>query len=238
MPGWVPDGEQLGMKVWRNTNYIPMGFTYTNYITQSQFNASNQKDRILLQGILLNNEQIQAYSNYLSPISDDFNNTIDDAELENLCVQRNQYTCSSFSTDNYGFSAKITLDKPNLVFFSVPYDKGWTATVNGKPAKIEEVNIGFMAVLCPPGTSSIRFNYMTPGLFTGIKITAGSIVVLAGYLLIFRFVIEPKRKPILALNASDEDDSDSDEEQIDDEDNVNTEQPKDDISENNSENKQ
>ena len=33
---------------------------------------------------------------------------------------------------------KSILKKSKLVFFSVPYDKGWTAYVNGKPADIEK----------------------------------------------------------------------------------------------------
>jgi hypothetical protein len=221
MPGWVPYDVQnfdsgYTIKVWENTNYIPMGFTYSGYITKTQFNSSTQKDRILLKGILLNDAQIKTYSKYLPAAGNTFSDIIDDSTLESLCVQRNKYTCSSFTTDNFGFSAKIKLDSPNLVFFSVPYEGGWSATVNDKPVKIEQVNLGFMAVLCPAGTSSIRFNYMTPGLYTGIKITAGSILVLAGYLLIFRFVIEPKKKNKAMLMASepDEDEEEDDEDSV------------------------
>jgi hypothetical protein len=241
MPGWVPDGEQLGIKVWRNTNYIPFGFTYSGYITQDQLKNSPNKDRILLKGILLNDNQIKTYSKYLPMVSNSFSENIDDAELKNLCIQRNKYTCSSFNIDNYGYSAKIILDKPNLVFFSVPYDKGWTATVDGTPIKIEQVNVGFMAVLCPAGTSSIRFNYMTPGLFTGIEITGVSILVLVGYLLIFRYIIEPKRRTLTSLKVAnfDEDENDNEEQTNDANDGAdipNIRQAADENAENNSEN--
>jgi hypothetical protein len=219
MPGWVADGEQLGMKVWKNNDFIPMGFTFDSYLTQAQFTSSTQKDRLLLKGILLSDDQIKKYSQYLDPISYS-TNLMSDSEFNEYCADRNRYTCSSFTTDNYGFSAKIKLDKTNLVFFSVPYDKGWTATVNGAPATIEQVDVGFMAVLCSgdgDGVSNIRFNYMTPGLFTGIKITGVSILVLAGYLLLFRFVIEPKKRAIAQLRMVDNDEEDY-EEDDDDED--------------------
>ena len=61
--------------------------------------------------------------------------------------------CSDFTYDSYGFTAHYTSDKERLVFFSVPYESGWTATVNGEPVDIENVNIGFMAVKVPAGTS-------------------------------------------------------------------------------------
>ena len=58
---------------------------------------------------------------------------------------------------NSGFHAEITLDTANLVFFSVPYDDGFTATVNGREADILRVDEGLMAVLCPAGTVTIDY---------------------------------------------------------------------------------
>ena len=40
-----------------------------------------------------------------------------------------------------GFRATISLDAPGMVFFSVPYDDGWSATVNGAPVTVFEVLI-------------------------------------------------------------------------------------------------
>lgn len=186
-PGWVFDSYQNGMKVWRNTNFIPMGFTYTSYITQSQYKVSENKDLLLLKGILLNDTQIKKYSRLLTPLPlTDIYNTSDN-QLAADSAARRMYTCSTFSTDNKGFSAAITLPQDNLVFFSVPYDSGWSATVNGTPATIEQVNVGFMAVKCTAGSNSIRFNYKTPGLAAGQTVTGIFAVILVAYLLFVRF---------------------------------------------------
>ena len=61
-----------------------------------------------------------------------------------------------------GFESAITLKRDNLVFFSIPYDEGWSATVNGKPVEIEKVNVGFMAVPAEAGDNTIEFTYKTP----------------------------------------------------------------------------
>lgn len=186
-PGWVFDSYQNGMKVWRNTNFIPMGFTYTSYITNSEYQASQNKDLLLLKGILLNNTQIQKYSSLLTPLPLSAVYSTSEDQLAADSTARRTYTCSSFTTDNKGFSASITLPQDNLVFFSVPYDSGWRATVNGKPATIEKVNVGFMAVKCNSGTSSIRFQYTTPGLATGQAVTGASVVILIAYLLFLHY---------------------------------------------------
>lgn len=185
--GWVYDSYQNGMKVWRNTNFIPMGFTYTNYITETQYEAASSKDLALVKGILLDSDQIAKYSSILSPLSTETVTNAEESQLAADAEARRTNTCSSFTTDNKGFSASITLPQKNLVFFSVPYDSGWSATVNGKAAKIERVNVGFMAVVCDAGTSSIRFTYTTPGLGTGWRITLLSLILFVFYLLALRY---------------------------------------------------
>ncbi len=82
-----------------------------------------------------------------------------------------------------GFDAAIDLEKPEMVFFSVPYEKGWSATVNGKPAAILKTNVGFMAVACPAGENvTVRFTYRTPGLRLGGVISAAALLILILYL--------------------------------------------------------
>ncbi|MBP1577554.1 MAG: YfhO family protein, partial [Oscillospiraceae bacterium] len=75
-----------------------------------------------------------------------------------------------------------------LVFFSVPYDKGWSAFVNGEEVVIEKANTGFMAVRVPAGNAYIRFNYMTPGLFEGAAVSAAGIALLIIYLIIAKLI--------------------------------------------------
>ena len=96
--------------------------------------------------------------------------------------------CDSFRYDNTGFTATFHGEKERLVFFSVPYEKGWSATVNGEPAEILKVNVGFMAVRVPKGDSTIRFDYYTPGLNPGIFMTAGGFLLFGLYVGGFRLL--------------------------------------------------
>ena len=96
--------------------------------------------------------------------------------------------CSSFAYDNTGFTAIFTAEKERLVFFSVPYEKGWSAQVNGEDAEILQVNIGFMAVRVPAGESTIRFTYYTPGLNMGLAMTGVGFALWGAYLAAWHMV--------------------------------------------------
>ena len=87
--------------------------------------------------------------------------------------------CDTFQYTNTGFTATISTEKDVPVFFSIPYESGWTAYVNGEKADIERVNVGFMAIRVNAGTNvEIEFVYETPGLLLGGLITLLCIALL------------------------------------------------------------
>ena len=105
--------------------------------------------------------------------------------------------CSDFRYTKEGFEATFKNNgKDNLLFFSVPYEEGWTATVNGEAAEIERVDIGFMAVRVKGGEESrIVFRYRTPMLKEGVIITCASSAVFLLYLIVNKgFRADRKRR--------------------------------------------
>lgn len=186
MPGFEYFTTQNGFRILENKNFIPMGFAYDYYVDKAAFELQSPvyRDRLMLKGIYLDAQQIDTYSKYLSYLPNAQNPMIDEYSYEQDCADRKEMSSYEFSYDNLGFTSKIKLDKPNLVFFSVPYDKGFSAAVNGKAVKVEKVNSGLMAVFCPQGDNVIRFTYQTPGLLLGIGITLVSILVLILYLVL------------------------------------------------------
>lgn len=183
--------------VYENENYIPYGFSYEYYMTKEFCDRYSKDDRValMLKAIMLSDEQIEKYGSMLKNIETDENVSFYAENSTNLTCnyETMQYdseklaktSSKNFEYNKNGFTATVTRDKENLVFFSVPYDKGWSATVNGKPAEVEKVNAGFMAVKVPAGKSEISFVYMTPGLKVGIIITTVSAVVFLIYIIVF-----------------------------------------------------
>lgn len=203
MEGYTYIDTQSGYYVYENDNYVPYGFSYDYYMSQEFCDSYSGENRanLMLKAVLLSDEQIEKYGYMFNdlqsiarhPNSDDPERTIyfDYDSYVYDCEKLAETSAYYFETDKHGFTAKVEREKENLVFFSIPYDEGWTATVNGKPAEIEKVNVGFMAVKVPAGDSEIRFNYETPGLKLGLLITVISSAIFVIYLVIFTLI--PKK---------------------------------------------
>ena len=206
MPGYKYIKTESGYYIYENENYVPYGFSYDYYMAQDFCEEYSNENRanLMLNAIMLTDKQVEKYGYMFKNIEEnmgviDFSNQ----GIEKACDDLRKTSASKFKVDNGGFTANVTRKKDTLVFFSVPYDKGWSATVNGKPCKIEKVNVGFMAVKVEKGTSVIRFDYQTPYLLTGIKVTFVSAFVLLLYALVF-MIYNKKRNVMVEYPEAEE----------------------------------
>lgn len=209
MPGWIYYGNANGFDIWENEFYIPMGFCYDSYITESEVQtlSAEQKELMMLKAVIVPDDDAEKWSDILTHY--DKNNAVYSKDAyEGDCIDRKQYSCSTFGYTNTGFDATISTTKERMVFFSVPYEDGWSATVNGEPVEITKSNIGFMSVRVPVGDEvRISFTYKTPGLATGTVITVLSLVLLGAYLVIMTYFkkkddgkkVNPKQRKRLML---------------------------------------
>lgn len=188
MPGFEFYENQNGFDIYTNTAYVPMGFTFEHYISEEDYTGKNKNtnDRLLMKAIVLSDEQIERYDSILTELPKEKANKLTEADYLADCEARAATACTTFEPDTRGFTATTTLERDNLVFFSVPFEKGFTATVDGKPALLEVVDVGFMAVRVPAGTHTIRFDYTPYGLIPGMVLTGAGVVFLLVYLFIFR----------------------------------------------------
>ena len=185
--GWTYLADVDGYTLYHNDNYVPMGFTYDYYVTEATYEASIKtlRSNLLMRALVLTDDDVAQYGKYLTELSEDMLNDLHYDSYTQDCADRRAHSCSVFQMNNAGFHAEITLEKPNLVFFSVPYDDGFTAYVNGEKTDILRVDEGLMAVLCQPGASSIDFVYQADGLSASRVVTAVAIPVWVVYVAYF-----------------------------------------------------
>lgn len=208
MPGFAYYGNANGFDIWENQYYIPMGFSYDYYITRSEYNALSEgsenaigdRELALLRALVVEDDRAQYYDGILQHLPEDQRVFNEENYLQD-CLDRAERCCSSFEYTNTGFSAQIDSDRKQVIFFSVPYEAGWSAQVNGEPVAIERVNVGFMAVTVPEGEGvTIEFTYHTPGLTLGFGITLVSLALLVAYLMLMHRLPQkasPHRGPSL-----------------------------------------
>ena len=100
---------------------------------------------------------------------------------------------SIYSSTNCGFTNEgITIQNENMgdvvncqveceddkvLFLSIPYSKGWKATLNQKEVEIYKANYGFMAIKLPAGRHVIELTYRNPYMNIGMVISLFSLCV-------------------------------------------------------------
>lgn len=197
MPGYTKYSTQIGFNIYENENYIPMGFAYDKYIFKTNFMnlPEGKRDNVLLKAVVLDDEAVLRCGDILDELDGDSISRADADSFTDDCNARKLYTVTDFTIDKRGFSAKSDFTEDRFIFFSVPYENGWSAFINGSPVQIEKANIGFMAVKVPAGENDIRFEYMTPGLITGGYISLASLFLLLVYALTVKLIRIKKRTP-------------------------------------------
>lgn len=64
-------------------------------------------------------------------------------------------------------SAHYQANKDTSLFFTIPYDKGWTAQLNGKPVNLQKAQNGFMKIDVPKGKGQATLIFIPCGLKEG-----------------------------------------------------------------------
>lgn len=185
MTGFKKIDSQNGFDIYENTNYIPMGYVIDTYVTEDDLTGftTDQKTQVILSNLVMTDEQGKKYSDIINKASLPGNYSLNTNMIALECSSKKAQSCSEFITDTDGFSAKISLEKDKMVFFSVPYDEGFSATVNGKSIDIEKVDGGLMAIRCNEGDNDIRFDFELKGLTEGLIISFIGIVLFTGYMI-------------------------------------------------------
>ncbi len=179
--------------IYENKYALPFGFCFDKYISQDDWDKIDYENRpkSILKGVILNPEQEEKFSPFLDKVSSydltDFSEESFCSEYENL----NSSAVSYFESKKDGFVANLEAKKDTLLVFSVPYDKGFRAYVNGNLTFIENVSGGMCAVPVSEGYNEIEFKYETPLLKEGIYVSAVSIIILLIYIVA---VISKKHK--------------------------------------------
>ena len=194
--GWEYYDTRDGYVLYENQNYVPMGFTYDYYLTEDQYEdtVTPTRSNLLMRALVLSEEDAVAYGQYLTPLPSAELNDLTYIRYTQDCADRRATACSVFQMTSAGFHAEATLDRANLMFFSVPYDDGFTAYVNGQETDILRVDEGLMAVLCPAGNVTIDFVYQPAGSGLSKAVTLAALPVFLLYTGYFVWNEKKKRK--------------------------------------------
>lgn len=95
------------------------------------------------------------------------------------------YQVESFDTTK--ISGTIQAKKDGIMYTSIPYEKGWTAYVDGVKTDIVPIAEAMCGLSLTAGSHTVEFKYIPEGFVPGAVICVASILIFAAIILLDRF---------------------------------------------------
>jgi len=164
-----------GINIYKNSNYLPLGFTFDQYIINTDFQKldNHAKDLALLSFVIINEQDSFIKKGNLS----DLKNNDSQQAISKLVKERraNSYQITSYQDD--AIKGKITTKQKSILVFTIPYDKGWSASVDGHKIQIEKIDNGLIGIPIDIGEHTVDLDYFPSGMKTGIVISCITLVL-------------------------------------------------------------
>ncbi|MDB5284095.1 MAG: hypothetical protein JWO06_3170 [Bacteroidota bacterium] len=178
---WCNDYDSIavinGVVIYRNNFFLPMGITYKNYVSESELeNAYIDKDTLLLKAFVVDDIRHATELSGLKKVYPDitYNDTTKMPELIKA-LKEDTFEISSFSQKQ--ISGKITSRKKEFLFFSIPFDPGWSAKIDGREVRPVLCNYSFIGFVLNKGNHEIILSYSPPYYHAGMIASAFSLVL-------------------------------------------------------------
>ena len=85
------------------------------------------------------------------------------------------------STSKNKVFARYDVKQDTSIFFTIPYDKGWSAYQDGKGIEIKQAQTGFIKVDIPKGKGTITLSFIPNGFITGAICSFTSLLLFGIY---------------------------------------------------------
>ena len=175
--------NDVQQKIHIQSTFNPYYFGRKDYIVKINHQTSKAKEKVRL--------------NFLSPGEYEFDDisliTVPKKDVLVRLKERKENSMKQIQYEGNHFRGVYHAKKDQILCVTIPYSKGWKATVNGNRTKIYKANGMFMGIIMKKGTQSVKLDYETPGLKIGACISLGAWIGLG----IYGVYLEKYRKKLL-----------------------------------------
>ena len=168
-----------GIAVLQDDCSLPLGFCYDTVMSENDFKKlpKTQKEAALLRCVVLpdsatirNRFARLAPGELASKSSANYRNSI-------AFLKRDTLSMISFREDR--IRGIVHVDKPKVLFMSIPFDRGWSLSIDKKRCAVQCVDGGMIGAFIPEGKHSVELRYKHPHFI------ASAVISSAGLLLFF-----------------------------------------------------
>lgn len=104
-----------------------------------------------------------------------------DTQTLTEAIQKIKEQPVTISTSKNKVFATYDVQQDTSIFFTIPYDKGWSAYQDGKKIEIKQAQTGFMKVDVPKGKGTITLSFIPNGFIAGAICSFTSLLLFGTY---------------------------------------------------------
>ena len=108
---------------------------------------------------------------------------------------------SNVKVENGKVDVTATCEEDKIILFSIPYEKGWTAKVDGQTVELIAYQDAFLSIPLSAGTHQIELRFTPPGWNLGLAMSAVGLVMF----LAFTFLMRKNKKQAQPVEATNSD---------------------------------
>ncbi len=161
----------------------PIGFTLDKFILADEVAELERDQRAiaLMQAVAVDERELGSLDDYAERVS--ITGLDLSTPISNLVRHAEEAKVSAFERDARGLSFSVDAEGPCVVYLSVPFDSGWSATVDGEETALVD-SAGMTALPIGGGRHEVKMVYVTPGVRVGMAVSVMSWAILI--LLLFK----------------------------------------------------
>jgi len=167
------------VEILKNRYFLPLGFTYEKFISLRDFRrlSVNQKRMTLYKAFALDDS---SYSNNIAlpqfHLKDtSLNYSWQEYSNDIAALKRDTLHIETFNQNL--IKGSIKAQRRELLFFSIPFDKGWKLKIDNQETKPMMVNVGFMGIVLDKGDHIVQLSFTPRFLYTGGFVSLAALAV-------------------------------------------------------------
>lgn len=177
------------IKILKNRFAMPFGFSYDSYTTEDDFEKAQYsevfKSKAFIQACVVD-KSLEKQLTGLRKITQIDTSVVfkTNTELSDLfnSLKSDSLQITKFSETN--IQGNINFKSKKILYLSIPFDKGWHATINGKATDLQRVQWGMTGVVLDKGKHNIELTFIPPYKREGTLVSVFSLGLFGALLFI------------------------------------------------------
>ena len=164
--------------LFRNTEFLPLGLVFEDYLPESVFLKMPKwaKASALLHVAVLQ-DSVGLHSGLPQVTLDELHRRLRDIPIKQALSSKRESSFAMRLFRETQLEGEIQVQRPSMMIFQMPFDSGWHALVDKKPAAIARADVGLLGVQLMPGKHTVQITYFPPFLYAGLGISSVSLAV-------------------------------------------------------------